>query len=123
MGKRLNATRGSRYRAISRSMANPSLTGFIFEASHSSVPDGPVNPWAASLVAKTPSAAVAASPMAFIMLMAPLLTTNEVNPRALDMPTALAMAFLGRPQTLPAMRGIAYDAPDRGWKPRSKKER
>src|SRR5689334_24029228 len=122
MGKRLNATRGSRYRASSTSTLNPSFTGFIFDASHSSVPDGPVKPCAASRVAKTPSAAVAASPMAFIILIAPLLTTKLVKPRAPEIPTAFAMASLGSPQILPAIRGIPYEAAHKGWKPRSMKE-
>ena len=54
-----------------------------------------------------PSAAVAANPIAFIMLMAPLLTTNEVKPRAADIPTAFAIASFRNPHTFPAMRGVA----------------
>ena len=40
------------------------------------MPVGPVNPFAASLVTRIASRALAAKPMAFIMLMAPLFTTN-----------------------------------------------
>jgi hypothetical protein len=44
--------------------------------------------------------------MASIMLIAPLLMTKLVKPRAPEIPTALAMASLESPQILPAIRGI-----------------
>ncbi|MET4330847.1 hypothetical protein ABIB80_006705 [Bradyrhizobium sp. i1.15.2] len=44
--------------------------------------------------------------MAFIMLIAPLLMTKLVKPRAAEIPTALAMASFGSPQILPAIRGM-----------------